>query len=323
MSEIHSLLIIPRLRVQNANAISSPMTWGFPAMSAFLGLMHALERKCPEHINLEFEGVGIVCHEFSPQVSDSGRTKAFHLTRNPVDKKGGTAAIVEEGRAHFDITLVFAVRGEACLVPKEQRSAIAAEVADVLAGMRVAGGTVVPPLLGENSQRFNAKLIPLNEQPDERARQFKRLRRSWLPGFSLVARDDLLSEHLAEMQKRNPGATLLDAWLDLSRLNIECQREGDDADSVRWEARRSPGWIVPIPVGYSALTEVFAPGAVADARDVHTPFRFVEGVYSVGQWISPHRLQIPEELIWYVHSEPEQGLYRCANNYRPAPLEQD
>jgi CRISPR-associated protein Csy2 len=42
--DIGGLLILPRLRVQNANAISAPMTWGFPSMTAFLGLMWALER---------------------------------------------------------------------------------------------------------------------------------------------------------------------------------------------------------------------------------------------------------------------------------------
>ena len=43
--EFTHLLALPRLRVQNANAISSPLTHGFPAMTAFLGLMWALERK--------------------------------------------------------------------------------------------------------------------------------------------------------------------------------------------------------------------------------------------------------------------------------------
>ena len=39
------LLVLPRLKVQNANAISSPLTWGFPPPSAFLGFAHALERR--------------------------------------------------------------------------------------------------------------------------------------------------------------------------------------------------------------------------------------------------------------------------------------
>ena len=32
-----ALLVLPRLRIQNANAISSPLTHGFPSMTAFLG----------------------------------------------------------------------------------------------------------------------------------------------------------------------------------------------------------------------------------------------------------------------------------------------
>ena len=34
-----ALLVLPRLRVQNANAISSPLTHGFPSVTAFTGLM--------------------------------------------------------------------------------------------------------------------------------------------------------------------------------------------------------------------------------------------------------------------------------------------
>ncbi|MDP0953515.1 type I-F CRISPR-associated protein Csy2, partial [Klebsiella pneumoniae] len=45
MSEPDTLLVLPRLRIQNANAISGVFTWGFPAMTAFVGMMHALERK--------------------------------------------------------------------------------------------------------------------------------------------------------------------------------------------------------------------------------------------------------------------------------------
>ena len=46
------------------------------------------------------------------------------------------------------------------------------------------------------------------------------------------------------------------------------------------------------------------------------PFRFVESLYSIGEWIGPHRLQKPQDLLWYADSQPEQGLYRCRNDYR-------
>src|SRR5437899_339136 len=55
-----ALLVLPRLRVQNANAISSPMTWGFPAITAFTGLMTALERRLEPEAGVAFYGVGVI-----------------------------------------------------------------------------------------------------------------------------------------------------------------------------------------------------------------------------------------------------------------------
>lgn len=321
MSEVQNLLVLPRLRVQNANAISSPMTWGFPAMSAFVGLMHALERKlAASEVALLFDGIGVICHDFEAQATEGGFTRAFHLTRNPVDRSGGTAAIVEEGRIHLDITLVFAIRGDACSGDDAARSALAKNVAELVAGMRIAGGSVIPALQRSTARSIPA-LIQLEESGEQRDAQFRRIKRSWLPGFTLVSRDDLLVKRLAEMRELNSEANELDAWLDLSRLNHECRLQsvesapGAISEEVSWEIRRPPGWIVPIPIGYGGLTEVFEPGTVSNSRDAETPFRFVESLYSVGQWISPHRLQRPEELLWYVDNDLDAGIYRLNNDF--------
>lgn len=72
---------------------------------------------------------------------------------------------------------------------------------------------------------------------------------------------------------------------------------------------------MPIPVGYGALGKLHAAGSVANTRDTTTPFRFVESLYSVGQWISPHRLDSPQQLLWYVDSQPDTNLYRCRNDF--------
>jgi CRISPR-associated protein Csy2 len=71
-------------------------------------------------------------------------------------------------------------------------------------------------------------------------------------------------------------------------------------------------------VGYGALGELHAGGTVAHARDATTPFRFVESLYSMGEWIGPHRLHAPKDLLWYADSRPDEGLYRCRNDYRTA-----
>jgi CRISPR-associated protein Csy2 len=121
---------------------------------------------------------------------------------------------------------------------------------------------------------------------------------------------------------------VLDAWLDLSRWNARAvkipSKEGSDQPrAVEWINDARPGWTVPIPVGFAALSKLHAPGTVSNARDMHTPFRFVETVWSMGQWVSPHRLKGLSDLVWapdndHDPTDPgEHGLYRCVNAYRP------
>lgn len=327
--EHSALLVLPHVRVQNANAISSPMTWGFPAITAFTGLMTALERRLGREAGIAFYGVGVICHGIEAQVTTAGYTRAFHLTRNPVLADGSTAGIVEEGRVHLDVTLVFDVqltdahRGEA------ERVALAERVAHQLAGMRLAGGSVMPTLPGAARRPTRAvlEMVPDEGQDNERRKQFRRLARRWLPGFALVSRDDLLQKRLAELRASDPAATALDAWLDLSRWNMRAverpAKAGDDSKpTVEWVSDPRAGWTVPIPVGFAALSDVHAPGTVSGARDMGTPFRFVETVWSIGQWISPHRLKSLKDLVWSPHHNrehpTEHGLYRCRNDYTPA-----
>ena len=310
------LLVLPHLRIQNANAISSPMTWGFPAMSAFMGAIQALERNLPDEIQLIFEGVGVVCHRIEPQVTDGGFIKAFHLTRNPVDKSGNTAAIVEEGRTHLEITLLIGVGAEGeDLGSFERRQALARQIFDQVQGMRIAGGSVMSAM---DQKRYRPELISFDDSEDKRKKQWSRLRRRLLPGFALVLRDDRLRAHTEALKAQDVNATALDAWLDLSRLNHECHVtvEENGKEQVEWQARRPfPGWLVPIPVGYGAISDLYQPGEVANARDPSVPFQFVESLYSVGEWVSLHRLRHPDALMWFVENDLERGVYRLTNDY--------
>lgn len=324
-AQLKALLVLPRLRIQNANAISSPMTWGFPAITAFTGLMTALERRLGPQAGLALYGVGVICHGFEPQVTRGGYTRSFHLTRNPVLQDGGTAAIVEEGRVHLDITLVFDVELALSRSGEAERAQLAARIGELVAGMRVAGGSVMPALPGTFRRPPRPQLVLLSDSEEEHPKQFGRLSRRWLPGFALVSRDDLLQARLLELQADQPGATLLDAWLDLSRLNHRATRHqtpdektGEPLETIEWTADTRPGWTVPIPVGFAPLTALHPPGTVAGARDARVPFQFVESVYSIGQWISPHRLSDVDQLIWRPSHDPATGLYRCINAFRPA-----
>jgi CRISPR-associated protein Csy2 len=311
-----AVLVLPRLRVQNANAISSPMTWGFPAITAFLGLMTGLERRLGADAGIAFKAVGVVCHDFEAQVTTEGFTRAFHLTRNPVGADGSTAGIVEEGRVHLDLTLVFSVRLSTDLLGDAERQALADRVAHEMSGMRLAGGSVMPALPGHRKRRPKPFLALEAEGQDEQRLQMRKLARVCLPGFALVSRDDLLASRLSQMRTTAPEANALDAWLDLSRWNHRAVQADDG--QVTWQTDARQGWTVPIPVGYTALSELYAPGTVSGARDTKTPFRFVETIWSMGQWISPHRLKSLDDLLWYAQTEGDtQATYRCCNDYTP------
>ena len=325
-----ALLLVPHLQVQNANAISSPMTWGFPGITAFVGLMGALERKLGAASGLQFNGVGVVCHRFEAQ-THRGYTHSFHLSRNPVRKDGSTAGIVEEGRIHLDISLVFDVSLSSHIADDAARQQLAQTVADLLATMRIAGGSVIAPHSPRSRRALQPQLRLEAEEPEQQRQEFAQLSRRLLPGFALVARDDLLQAHqhtLSQRQSEGQPATALDAWLDLSRINTRAVRvpvtpaQGGEAQTERterieWQRDARPGWLVPIPVGYAALSELHAAGSVTQARDATTPLRFVESVFSIGQWISPHRLRNAAQLIWWPTYDEASGLYRCRNACAP------
>lgn len=332
------LLVLPRLRVQNANAISSPLTWGFPSPTAFLGFVHALERKLadPSH---PFGGVGIVCHNFEAQTFRPNRRQhlVFTQSRNPVYLKrdaakfigeGTPPAIVEEGRVHLEVSLVIAVRG-GFDEPQEEDDFAQAAYRTAL-GMRLAGGSLLPPLANANSGRpmSGPYWVSWPDVATDQRKAFMRLRRRLLPGFALVHRPDLLADRLGKLQAESDSANALDALLDLTRLNYRpvapvtatqpdaAEQPADpSAQKVEWQVERRPGWLVPMPIGYAGISPLHAPGEVANARDNATPFRFVESLYSLGQWIGPHRLTHLEQLLWHSDADPDAGLYRSVNRY--------
>ena len=320
---IEAVLLLPRLRVQNANAISSPLTWGFPPPSAFTGFVHALQRRLnAQGQGLRFGSVGIVCHQFEPQIyRPPGRyTQVFSLTRNPLDKDGNTPAIVEEGRTHLEVSLLITVLGDDLPSSEEESKALAAEVLHHAEGMRLAGGSILPQ---PQRSKHPALWMDWPETKQEQNSVFAKLRPRLAPGFVLLSRAQLLADHLAQMQQTDAQALALDALLDLCALHHtppedkpseETTSSADGDEAKGWRVfRRKPGWLVPLPVGYAAISPLYAPGEVKNARDNDTPFRFVESVLSLGEWVGPHRIKNLHDLLWRHHAQPEAGLYVTHN----------
>lgn len=276
-------LLLKRLRVQNANALSSAFTFGFPAVTAFMGLAHKLQRELnPENDadGLQCTGVGIASHRFSMQDHQEGYSRSLILTANPLDKEGNRPSFVEEGRCHLTVSLLLEV--DNLPTGQRRRNDLLAGLRDVLLSrFKLAGGDILE-LQG----------VAFIEDEATALRQL-------MPSYVLMERRDLMLEAMKN------GQDALDALHTALQLNHTCTEL--ENGKGQWQTSRThQGWIVPIATGFHALT----PSALAEQqRDSSTPHRFAEALVTLGEFKMPIRCESVSEIIWrYQH---DNDLYLC------------
>lgn len=284
-----ALLVVPHILVDDANIISGPLTWGFPAITAFTGLMTALERKLGGDVS--FFKVGVIVHSFSPRVNKE-RPRRFYPTKFPGDRNGSNSPIQEEGKGSFTVSLIFDVDASLDFF-RERTTTFLKDVCDTLTFMRIAGGTVV----SLETPQLKAVLHMCKEEADDEEKAIKKLMYRLMPGSALISRHDLLLG-LSE-EKR------LERWLDCARLTMAY----DSTNSV-WHTSKKDGWLVPIPVGYIGLAPVQPANSVLNTRK-NNPSQFVETVYSIGQWLSLHRIKNASTILWAPVNDDAAHSYIC------------
>ncbi|ANE55332.1 type I-F CRISPR-associated protein Csy2 [Methylomonas sp. DH-1] len=284
-------LLIPHLRIHNANAMSSPYTIGFPAMTAWLGGVHALQRHLRQLglTDIELTGAAISCHRFDLQTY-KGQGDFVHSivgTANPLDKDGGRPAFVEEARCHLEVSLLIELQG----FDTDEREHLEATLNQQLRRMKWAGGDV----LAVNPVEIHT----VDEDDDGSVR--KLLNRLML-GYLLVERRELMVQAM-----RDEGRDALDALLD--QLKVMHRSEQDETGKVAWSSqRKAPGWLVPIAVGFQGISEL---GQAANQRDTDTPHRFAESVVTLGEFKMPYRISNLDDVLWQYHADTERNLYLC------------
>ncbi|AFJ02201.1 CRISPR type I-F/YPEST-associated protein Csy2 [Methylophaga frappieri] len=299
MSE--NLILLPHIKVQNANALSSPFTIGFPAMTAWLGAVHALQRKLNmQDSPVEFSAIGVVVHHFDLQTYKGPGDFVHSIigTGNPLepksekDKPKGNAvrpSFIEEARCHLEVSLVIEYN---CIEAQDESQMLERLHQLLLGNIKLAGGDI------------------LSCGTPEIVRDFDMAKRKLMPGYALVERRDLMQEAMEQ------GQDAMDAMLDyLAIHHTSSKDEKGGEERVHWLSQRKAtgpngerGWIVPIATGFHGISDL---GNALNQRDPDTPHRFAESLVTLGEFKMPYRLASPEDLLWRYLVEPENNLYLC------------
>ncbi|MCS5709104.1 type I-F CRISPR-associated protein Csy2 [Candidatus Berkiella cookevillensis] len=319
-------LVLSHIDIQNANSIAG-FTWGFPAITHFLGFTHALNRKFSSHYDGEYEGeltgCAVVSHTFKNKVYQPKKHENFEFlqSKNPpvlAKHKSASPPIIEEGKMNLTISLVIEL-SKALSLTTQQIDELQERILSMCYRMRLAGGTIL------NIKQVKLLSASTKEQHITMLRKIKKLT---MPGFVLLDRSDYLQAHYQALLARHKAdknildePQLLDAWLDFAALRYKAipqlskdQSEPDENTPANWEyvAKPNPGYLVPLMTGYKAISELYEAGVVLNTRDEVTPSCFVEAIHSIGEWKGMHSLNNVDEIIWrYEHDEQ---WYLCKQN---------
>ncbi|MBL4941920.1 MAG: type I-F CRISPR-associated protein Csy2 [Colwellia sp.] len=295
MSDIKRLLLLPHLKVHNANALSSPFTIGFPAMTAWLGATHALQRKLNANgfPTIKFNATAVISHQCDLQTHKGNGDFVYSIigTGNPLDKTGSRSAFIEEARCHLEVSLVIEYTG----IEKDDEAQVQEKITLLLnSRMKIAGGDI---LTFKPAEFFK---VEKGNQTDLRA-----LTRKLMPGYALIERRDLMLEAMEQ------GQDAMDALLDHLVIHHQCKKEvkDNDEDVFNWQSgRKTKGWLVPIATGFHGLTDL---GEAKNQRDPETPHRFAESVVTLGEFKMPHNINSVDEILWRYQAKQSKNLYLC------------
>lgn len=285
------ILLIPNIKLHNANALSSPYTIGFPAMTAWLGFMHALQRKLAntEFSNIKFSGVVISCLDMTLHTHKGKGDYVSSIvgTSNPLDKAGKRPSFIEEARCDLEVSIAIE-----CDMDFLGDDSFTQFIDNTLHAMKIASGDI-------SSFRPSQHIEVENDKP-------RSLTKYLMPGFCLVSRQELMQQAMQD------GSDAIDAMLEFLKTTTDIDIDDNHKVSKSKSYKKEKGWIVPIAVGYQGISEL---GKLSNTRDENTPHRFAESVVTLGEFKMPYHFESIDQMMWRYQEYKEDDLYLCRNNY--------
>ena len=301
-----SYILLEKIKVEDANCIAG-FTYGFPAITGFLGFTHVLSRKFNAEFGIEIMGCAIFSHDFTLHTNEQYDVRFIQSKRPPVTLQGQkyraeankTPPIIEEGKMDLTVSLLLQCKQVLSGVD-EQKNLYEKSLKKWVYQARLAGGSIP-----------NIKNISFWTEDSS---NLAKLKRKLLPSFVLLDVTPALEKNVEQSKINYPSSDLFDLWTDFFAYKAESKID-EDLKTVQWVRKDKPnprGWFVPLMIGFKGISPLYAGQDVEHHRDPQYPFRFVESVHSIGEWRSTHRIQNLSDLIWTYHIEDE--WYLCQQN---------
>lgn len=272
-------LLLPRLEVRHANAVSSYWAISPEVVLAARQMVHALARQLG--VVEQETGVALIHHHvemlgeklpkdqyFRPQQ----RRGAIYIDGHDYSDKNKYALSIQPGATmHLRITLIARFRGGTPLDLSEVRR--------FLRGGRLAGGQVVEHGEVEVLQRESAV--------------WERLR----AGHLVLGRPDLL-------QPAEPDRDISDSFFRaLVQGGVEDTSEDETKDN--WAGDQRVPWLVPATLGYAAITQI---ERRRGAREGY-PAAYAEPLVGLIQYQPLREARESGPLPFWDYSYPEPGVF--------------
>lgn len=208
-------LLLTNILIRNANALSGALIAGFPAVTAWLGFIHALERKVRKQgfPSVRFNYIGIICHHCHLQLyAEPGGVMYSALNRRkPPDKKGRNPSLIEEVYCHLNVSLFICGWNI-----QDENKEFVTVVSEAIKMLKIAGGDIT-----DSGKQVTGPF------PDSKSR-WSELRQCIAPGYALLERRDVM---------------------------INAVNSGMDAMAALLKYTTAPGTVlIPVVTGYQGLS---------------------------------------------------------------------
>lgn len=313
--QVVGYMLLKEIEIENANALQGLLSYGAPPITAIKGAFHNISRNLQNNpqtssINVSLRGVMVVSHVIEvaktrnkhrgakisflqKRRSITGRHEQKLVSKNGID----TPSYIQEAHCYAKMSFLVEV---VCTkeLKADQKLILTNMVRALTQKLRIAGGTIVP--FAKNKVRF-IECENLNQVSYELS-----------DGYVLTD----ATKQMLTLLNDNPDSNALDVLLDASCIHHTPIIKGNRV--VEWRTKRAAqdlGWLVPITVGFHGISDRYAAGTLDGARTGDkgvVDSQYVEAVYSLGEWVNPHKLRLEDSLkdsFWYYNYDAKNSLY--------------